>query len=432
MMMAALRIGLLGFGTVGTGVVKWVQANAGLIADRTGVTLEIARIADLDLTTDRGVAVAPGVLTDDANSVINDPEIDVIVELVGGTGIAKTFVLQALANGKPVVTANKALLAHYGHEIFPAAADSGADLYYEASVAGGIPIIKAVREGLAANHFTTVYGILNGTCNYILTRMEYEGIDFDTVLAEAQELGYAEAEPSLDIDGPDTAHKTCIMASLAFGEWFGMDGLHMEGIRGLALEDIRNAADAGYRIKVLGVVKLEDGRVQMRVHPALVPLESMLGSVDGVFNAVWVHGDAVGDTMFYGRGAGQDATASAVVGDLIDVGLNLNHASPHRVPAFQPRRHDCERLDMADVRCRYYLRLNASDEPSVLARITQILGKADISIASISQKEAAADTVPVVIITHTAREGDVNAALAEISALDVVSGEPVRLRIEDV
>jgi homoserine dehydrogenase len=427
-----IRVGLLGFGTIGAGMVKCIAKNADIMAGRTGVRLRVSGIADLDISTDRGVPVDSSLLTTDALSVIDSPDVDVIVELVGGTGIAKDFVLRALRNGKPVVTANKALLAYHGEEIFSTARDHGVDVYYEASVAGGIPIIKSLREGLSANRFDAIYGILNGTCNYILTRMENEGILFDDVLKEAQEMGYAEAEPSLDIDGDDTAHKTCVLASLAFGKWFGMDDIGKEGIRGIALEDIHNAAEAGYRIKVLGIIKNSDGKIEMRVHPTLVPAKSMLGSVDDVFNAVCVNGDFVGPTMFYGRGAGQDATASAVVADLIDVGLNLCHDASNRVPGFQPHNSELTLAAAEDMRCRYYLRLMAVDHPDVLAQITHALGVKGINIASIHQKESDEETVPVIVITDIAREGDITKALVEVAALGVTQGPPVRLRIEDL
>lgn len=428
-----LRIGLLGFGTVGTGVVKCLEKNGELIGARSGVRPIIGKIADLDTETDRGVTLAHGILTTDAESVINDPDIDVIVELIGGTTVARSFVLKALGNGKPVVTANKALLAIHGNEIFAAAKAGDADIYYEASVAGGIPIIKSLREGLTANHFESIYGIFNGTCNYILTRMENEGIDFDTVLKQAQDLGYAEADPGLDIDGGDTAHKTTILASLAYGTWFGMDEVYIEGIRNLQLVDIDNAARLGYKIKLLGIIKCSNNNVQMRIHPTLIPADAMLASVSDVFNAVFVEGDIVGQTMFYGRGAGQDATASAVVGDIIDVCLNLKHKVAHRVNGF--RAHSSYKdslMPVEDITCRYYLRLALVDNPGVLASITKTLGDNQISIASVVQTEVAQDVVPVVFITHEATERDMRKALDDMKKANIVSAEPVMLRIEDI
>ncbi len=428
-----LSIGLLGFGTVGAGVVKHLEKNGELIGARTGVRPVVRRIADLDTTTDRGVPIDPEILTTDAEAVVDDPALDVIIELIGGTDAARRFILKALGSGKPVVTANKALLAHHGDEIFAAAEAGAADIYYEASTAGGIPIIKALREGLSANHIESIYGILNGTCNYILTRMERENADFQEVLADAQRLGYAEADPGLDIDGGDTAHKTTIMASLAYGTWFGMDNLHVEGIRNLELADIRNAAANGYRIKQLGIIKLENGQVQMRVHPALIPVHSMLAGVSDVFNAVFVKGDIVGETMFYGRGAGQDATASAVIADLVDVCLNITHNTAHRVSGFRDHASYTDELTpITRIRCRYYLRFGVIDVPGVLGQLAQILGANNISIASVHQTETDLDAVPVIFTTHMALEADIRKALTEIQQLEIVRAEPVMIRIEDL
>ncbi len=430
--MKEIRVGILGFGTVGAGVVECLHRNGGLIAQRSGVKPVIYKVADLDLETDRGVVLPDGVLTRDAAAVINDPKTDVIVELIGGTTVAKDFVIQALKAGKPVVTANKALLAEHGDEILATAEKYSGDVFYEASVAGGIPIIKAMREGLVGNRIERAVGILNGTCNYILTRMENEGIAFDTILAEAQAAGYAEADPSLDIDGIDTAHKASIMASLAYGEWFGMTPLFVEGIRGLALQDIEYAADLGYRIKLLAVLRQQEGVVQIRVHPALVAKDSMIGAVSGVFNAVWVEGDTVGDTMYYGRGAGREATASAVVADIVDVALNIKFGSGQRVPAFRAHPGHSGVMPMDDVVTRYYLRLTVKDHPGVLARVAGILGESNISIASVTQHEVSEGPVPLVILTHAAREKNLQDALESIAALDDVMEAPVMLRIEDL
>jgi homoserine dehydrogenase len=430
--MKEIRVGILGFGTVGAGVVECLHKNGGLIAQRSGVKPVIYKVADLDLETDRGVMLPDGVLTRDAAAVINDPKTDVIVELIGGTTVAKDFVIQALKAGKPVVTANKALLAEHGDEILATAEKYSGDVFYEASVAGGIPIIKAMREGLVGNRIERAVGILNGTCNYILTRMENEGIAFDTILAEAQAAGYAEADPSLDIDGIDTAHKASIMASLAYGEWFGMTPLFVEGIRGLALQDIEYAADLGYRIKLLAVLRQQEGVVQIRVHPALVAKDSMIGAVSGVFNAVWVEGDTVGDTMYYGRGAGREATASAVVADIVDVALNIKFGSGQRVPAFRAHPGHSGVMPMDDVVTRYYLRLTVKDHPGVLARVAGILGESNISIASVTQHEVSEGPVPLVILTHNAREKNLQDALKSIAALDDVMEAPVMMRIEDL
>ena len=430
--MKEIRIGIIGFGTVGAGVVRCLQNNGELIGNRTGIRPRVHAVADLDVTSDRGVEPPEGTLTNDVDGLLADPDIDVVVELVGGTAVARDFILRALRAGKPVVTANKALLATCGAEIFAEAEHSSADVYYEASVAGGIPIIKAMREGLVANRMIEILGILNGTCNYILTRMEDEGAAFENVLEEAQQAGYAETPPDLDIDGIDTAHKTTILASLAYGDWFGMEPLHVEGIRGLALKDIQYAASFGYRVKLLAIIKQEDSDVAMRVHPALIPAESSLGSVGGVFNAVWVRGDTVGETMYYGRGAGRDATASAVVADIVDVGLNLKFGSHRRVPAFRQHEGYSRVVDMSETSSRYYLRLQVTNRAGVLAKISGVLGDLDISIASVRQQEIAGETAPLVLLTYKAREKDMQAALVRLADLDVVTEKPVLLRIEDL
>ena len=430
--MKEINVGIIGFGTVGAGVVECLLRNGRLIGERTGVKPVLRRLADLDTTTDRGVDVPAGLLTADADDVLGDPAIDVVAELVGGTSVAKDFILRALRNGKPVVTANKALLATHGAEIFAAAEASSADVYYEASVAGGIPIIKAVREGLSANRVHEIVAILNGTCNYILTEMEERGAPLNAVLATAQEAGYAEADPALDIDGVDTAHKATILASLAYGEWFGMDPLHVEGIRGISLQDIQNVAALGYRIKLLAIIKQADSNVQMRVHPALIPTRSLMGHVDGVFNAIWLKGDPVGQTMYYGRGAGREATSSAVVADIVDVGLNLAFGSHRRVPAFRAHRGYARIVPMSEVLTRYYLRLQVMDRPGVLALIAGALGSMGISIASVTQQEAEQESVPLVLLTHDALEADMQGALDRIRRLEEVVVEPVLIRIEDM
>lgn len=430
--MKEIRIGIIGFGTVGAGTAANLLANSDVIARRTGVKLVLSRIADLDITTDRGVEVPPGVLTTDAAEAI--AESDIAVELVGGTTVAKKFILDAIRAGKSVVTANKALLALHGEEIFAAAEAAGVDVFYEASVAGGIPIIKALREGLVGNRIRRIYGIMNGTCNYILTRMEREGADFNTVLADAQKLGYAEANPSLDIDGFDTAHKTAILAALAFGEWFGLEPVHVEGIRDLELADLRYADELGYRIKLLSIIKMNGGKVEMRVHPTLIPKEALLANISDVFNGVMVEGDYVGQTLFYGRGAGRCATASAVVADITDAAINLAVGSVRRIPAFHPGRQFDEVLKMEDTSSRYYLRFLVEDCPGVIASITQILADRSISISSLIQHERrdADGTVALVILTHLAPEREIRAALTEIDTLSI-NRVPVKLmRIEDL
>lgn len=430
--MKEVKVAIIGFGTVGAGVAENILKNGEVIAKRTGVKLVLTRIADLDITTDRGVAVPKELLTTNAAEAIE--KADIVVELVGGTTIAKKFILDAIKAGKHVVTANKALLALHGQEIFDAAEQAGVDVCYEASVAGGIPIIKALREGLVSNRINRIYGIMNGTCNYILTRMENEGADFDTVLADAQKLGYAEANPSLDIDGFDTAHKTSILASLAFGRWFGMDPVHVEGIRGLELTDLQYADELGYRIKLLAIIKMLEGKVQMRVHPTLIPKSTLLAEISDVFNGVMVEGDTVGQTLFYGRGAGRSATASAVVADITDVALNIVSGSVRRIPAFRPGEQFSEVASIDEATSRYYLRFTVKDCPGVLASITQILADRSISISSLIQHErrGADGAVSLVILTHTAVEKEIKSALAEIDTLSI-NHSPVKLmRIEDI
>ena len=430
--MENMNIGLIGCGTVGSGVIAWLQDNKSLITSRCGITLTVHKIAVSDIGKPRGVSVPRSHFTNDPNSVINDPEIDVIVELMGGITVAKGYVIQALELGKPVVTANKALLAYHGKELFAIAEKNNADIYYEASVGGGITVIKSLREGLAANKINRIYGILNGTCNYILTRMKFDRIDFPKALEEAQQRGYAESDPSLDIGGEDAAHKTCILASLAYGEWFDMNSIYIEGIRNLNSQDIRYAGEAGYTIKLLGIIRHDEGDIQMRVHPTLIPATSMLAKVNDVYNAVWISGDVVGESMYYGQGAGKNATASAVIADLIDVALNLKFDSSLRVAAFRPHISYDRLLAMEEITCRFYLRLSVDDKPDVLAKITHILGEGDISIASILQKESESEELPVILITHTAKEANIQQAIKKIEQLSVVHGNAVLIRIEDM
>lgn len=430
--MREIGIGLLGLGTVGSGVVKGLRANADLIAKRTGLQLVLRRVAELNPDRPKELGIDPGLVTDDAGAVIDDPSVDVVVELIGGTGAAKDLTLRALAAGKPVVTANKALLAEHGAEIFTAAENHNVDLYYEASVGGGIPIIRSLREGLIANHIENIYGILNGTCNYILTTMEETGQAFETVLKDAQDLGYAEAEPGLDVDGWDTAHKAVILASLAYGIPVTLDQLEVQGIREVADTDIRAARELGYRIKLLAVVKHVGGDVTVGVEPALVPLNHPLAAVGGVFCAVLVQGDVVGDTLYYGRGAGDLPTASAVLSDLADVARNLVSNSERRVPALVQHEHYGKLTDMGALTSSYYLRVTLKDEPGMLAKIASILGDHRISIASVMQKgEREGECAPVIIVAHACRGQDMRAALAAIDALDVVGARTVSYRIED-
>lgn len=429
--MKEIKVGIIGFGTVGAGVAANLLSNGDVIAKRTGINLVLSKIADIDIKRDRGVKVPKKILTTDAMELIK--EVDVVVELVGGTTIAKDFIMAALKLGKPVVTANKALLAKKGEELFAAAEKSKADIYYEASVAGGIPIIKALREGLVANRIQKIYGILNGTCNYILTRMEREGLDFEPILKDAQALGYAEAEPSLDIDGFDTAHKAAILASLAYGEWFGLDPIHIEGIRDISLTDLRFADELGYRIKLLAIIKQVKEDVQIRVHPTLIPKNTLLAGISEVFNGVMVNGDYVGDSLYYGRGAGRNATASAVVADLVDVALNLKFGSHRRIPAFRIGRQYRHILPMNEIETRYYMRFQVKDKPGVIAAVSKILGDKGISISSIIQREGQSeDNVSLLILTHLAIEKHVKDAIAGIEKLKAVCDKVKLLRIEDI
>ena len=428
--MKELKVGVVGFGTVGAGVVENLLRNREVIAKRTGVMLTLTCVADLDTTTDRGVVLPEGVLCSDAAEAIK--RCDIVVELVGGTTFAKKLILDALNAGKSVVTANKALLALHGEELFAAAEKNNVDLYYEASVAGGIPIIKALREGLSGNRINRIFGIMNGTCNYILTRMEREGVNFNDVLADAQRLGYAEANPSLDIDGFDTAHKTAILASLAYGKWFGIDNMTVEGIRDLELEDLNYALELGYRIKLLGVIKNIDGAVEMSVRPTLIPQETLLAGISDVFNGVMVEGDFVGQTLFYGRGAGRQATASAVVADIADVALNIANGSTRRIPAFRQGEQFESVTPQNECTSRYYLRLMVEDCPGVIASITKILADREISISSLIQHENQGENVSLVILTHPAMEKEIRSAMGELSKLSVSRAAVKMLRIEEL
>jgi len=432
--MNEVKVGLIGFGTIGTGVVKVFQQNARVIEERLGARLRLVKIADLDVTTDRGVQLESGVLTADVNEILTAPDIDVVVELIGGYEPARTFVLRAIENGKHVVTANKALLALHGEEILSAAAARGVDVMFEAAVGGGIPIISAIKENLCANNFRSVFGILNGTCNYILTRMTNEGHDFAEVLRDAQAHGYAEADPTFDIEGVDTAHKLALLISLCFGTRVRFDDIYTEGISGVSSLDIQFARQFGYKIKLLAISKEEDGRIEARVHPTMIPLNYPLADVDGVFNAVRLAGDFVGPVMLYGRGAGMNATASAVMGDVMAIARNLLAGTGARTPAMACRpeyMRDLPIKAMDDIVSQYYLRFATLDQPGVLAQIAGSLGQYDISIASMIQPERqVGGAVPIVIMTHEAREADIRRALAEIDDLAFVREKSRFIRIE--
>ena len=431
-----VRVGLIGFGTVGSGVVKILQNNADLIARRVGRSVVLAKIADLDVTTDRGVTVSPKILTTNVRDILDDPHIDIVVELIGGHEPAKRFILQALSSNKGVVTANKALLADHGEEVFEAAFKVKADLGFEASVGGGIPIIRSLTEGLAGNRLISITGIMNGTSNYILTRMTQEGRDFNDILKEATREGYAEADPSLDIDGIDAAHKLVIMVNLAYGTPIPMSAVYTEGISKISTVDIAFARELGFTIKLLGIAKCQEQVIEARVHPTLVPSESPIAQVNGVYNAIHLVGDAVGDIVLYGQGAGSLPTASAVVGDIIDLARNRMHGSFARIPAtsFQwESRQPLVIKPMAEIESRYYLRCMVKDEPSVLSTISGILGKHDISISSVLQKgRKQGQAVPLVILTHRSSERGLQSALQDINALSIVSEPTTLLRMEGV
>ena len=430
--MKQIGVGILGFGTVGAGVADGLLRHREVMAARLGVDIVLRKIADLDITTDRGISVPKEVLTTDAAAAIADPEIQIIVETIGGTGIAKKFVQDALNAKKCVVTANKKLLAEYGREIFDTAKANGVDIYFGASVGGGIPIIRVLREGLAGNDIESIHGILNGTCNYILTRMENEGLPFDEVLKDAQKLGYAEANPSLDIDGFDTAHKACILSALAYGFQPTLEQVQVEGIRNLSGTDVKYAADFGYRIKLLACVAKDGDEVEVGVHPTLIPFSHMLANVNDAFNAAMVKGDMSDYTMYYGRGAGRQPTASTVVGDIGDIARNLAHGETRYARAVPDYAEGKIKLRAAgDIASKFYLRFMLADRPGAMGVVTTALGKRGVSISAVSQKASSEGNlpVPVVVLTHKAKSADVDAAIAEIKASGVVGEDPVKLRM---
>lgn len=433
-MISRVGVGVVGFGTVGTGVVKILLDNAALIRRRVGVPIELIRIADLDTTRDRGIVLPSGLLVNDAKQVLADPKIDIVVELIGGYDFAKRLILEAIAEGKTVVTANKALLALHGEEIFAAASRKGVDIGFEASVGGGIPVIHAVKEGLAANVIQSIYGIINGTSNYILSRMTNEGKGFEETLGEAQKAGYAEADPTFDVEGTDSAHKLAILANLAFGTPINFKELYTEGITHITEHDIAFASEFGYTIKLLGIAKLVEGEIEARVHPTMLPADSPLAKIEGVYNAIQLVGDAVSDVVLVGRGAGDLATGSAVVSDIIAGARNLVNGGVGRVPpaSFQPdERRPLRMRPIEELRSLYYLRFMVTDRPGVLSQIAGELGRCGISIASMLQRgRREGQTVPIVIKTHTARERDVQTALLEINRMAFMSEPATLIRIE--
>ena len=435
--MKPINVGLLGIGTVGGGTWDVLQRNASEIERRAGRAIRISRIADKDLGRARKIAGTKAKITSDAFEVVRAKDIDIVVELIGGTTIAKDLVLEAIRNGKHVVTANKALLATHGNEIFAAAQKKGVMVAFEASVAGGIPIIKALREGLAANRIEWIAGIINGTSNFILSEMRDKGLPFATALKDAQKKGYAEADPTFDIEGVDAAHKLTILSALAFGIPMQFSKAYTEGISKLTQEDIRYAEQLGYRIKLLGITKRKNKGIELRVHPTLVPARRLIANVEGVMNAILVNGDAVGATMYYGAGAGSQPTASAVVADLVDITRLVTADPGQRVPhlAFQPDRLAKDPiLPIGEVETSYYLRMRVQDRPGVLADVTRILADSKISIDAMVQKEPeeGQSRVDIVMLTHRAIEKNVNAAMAKIEQLPTVVGKVTRIRLEEL
>lgn len=433
-MQKSIKIGFIGFGTVATGAIKILLDQHDLLKRRIGASLEIVKIADREIERDRGVTLCDGILTTDVAEVLRHPDIDIVVELIGGTTHAKDFLLEAIAQKKHVVTANKALIAEYGETIFDAAVIQGVDVGFEAAVCGGIPIIRELKEGLAAERLKSIYGIVNGTCNYILTKMRDEGRSFSEALKEAQALGFAEADPSLDIGGGDSAHKLAILSSLAFGTPVHLKEIYTEGIEHVTAIDIAFAGEFGYDIKLLAITKIVDGEIEARVHPTMISKKTLLSKVDGVFNAVYVEGETVGGLLFYGQGAGSLPTGSAVVSDLIEIARNIRSHSHHRVPAaaFVPGSRKLLRIrPMAEIESLYYLRFMVEDHPGVLAKISGILGKKQISISSMIQEGRKIEgEVPLVMMTHKAKERDLQAALAEIGELDCIMGSTLLIRVE--
>ena len=433
--MRKINVGLLGCGTVGTGVAKILIENKDIIRSRVGANLNLKYVADIEMQRDRGIRFDDGVFINDAYKVVDDPDIDIIVEMIGGEGVARDLILRAIDNGKQVATANKALLAVHGNAIFKAAMEQGVDLAFEASVGGCMPIIKSLRESLVGNHIKSIAGILNGTCNYILSRSTDDGSSFEAVLSEAQKKGFAEADPTLDIEGVDTAHKLAILTSLAYGMEINFKDIYIEGIANIAPMDIDFAGQFGYKIKLLAISKDVGNAVDARVHPTMIPFDNPLSSVGGALNAITIAGDAIGDMMLYGYGAGMMPTASAVVGDIVDLTRNLLTGSSGRVPLLSYQMNNIRKIPVIpvdEITTHYYFRFSALDRPGVLSKISGILGDYEISIKSVHQKgRKTKGSVPIVMLTHLAKEADVKKALSEIFNLDVVSDKPVLIRIED-
>lgn len=433
--MKEINVGLIGWGTVGTGVARILLNQDKYIREHERLSIRLCKIADLDITTPRGIDIDKNILTTDVNDVINNPEIDIVVELIGGLKPASDFIFSALKAGKHVVTANKAVLAAHGKNLFKTAKENKVLIKFEASVGGCIPIINSLLEGMAANNISAIYGIVNGTCNYILTQMTQRGIDFSEALKEAQKKGYAEAKPDYDIKGIDAANKIVILTSLAYETEINLDDIYIEGVTDITQHDIQYAREFGYQIKLLAIAKLLEGnKIQVRVHPTMLPEDTMLANVDGVFNAIYVIGNAAGATMFYGRGAGQMPAASAVVGDIVEIAkCKIAGTDPQLLPlpTLDNTRYSLKPMDECET--RYYIRLQALDKPGVLAKVSGILGDHNISIASVIQKERGVEkSVPIVMMTHEAVEGNVRKALQEISNLSVITEKTMMIRVESM
>jgi len=428
----SINIGIIGFGTVGAGTAKILLRKRKELERKLGFPMVLKNIADLDTKRDRGIKLSAGVLINNAQAILNDPEIDIVVELMGGIHPAKEFILQAIRNGKHVVTANKALLATEGHEIFKAARENKVDIGFEASVAGSIPIIKVVRESLVGNSIQSIYGIINGTSNYILTKMTEEGVDFASALKEAQKLGYAETDPTFDVEGIDSAHKLTILASLAFGVPFSFKKIYTEGITKITPLDIQFASEFGYKIKLLAIAKQAGKDIDVRIHPTMLPNGHMIAGVNGVFNAIYIESDATGSQLYYGRGAGEMPTGSAVVGDIADIAGNIKTGAAYRMQRVNVPEHSGLRIrKIEDIKTCYYLRFSALDKPGILSKISGILGSYNISIKSMIQKGRKIEkAVPVVMMTHEAREKDMIQALSRIDRLSIVSEKTMYLRVE--
>lgn len=427
-----MSVGIIGLGTVGTGVVKILLKKRKELERKLGFPLVIGKIADIDIKRKRAIALPENIFVTDGLGVIDDPSIDIVVELIGGIHPAKEYILKAIKKGKHVITANKALLASEGFDIFEAAQKNNVELGFEAAVAGGIPIIKIIREALIGNKIQAIYGIINGTSNYILTEMTEEGVDFSTALKEAQALGYAEADPTLDVEGIDAAHKLALLASLSFGTLFSLKEIYTEGITKITPLDINFASEFGYKIKLLAIAKQINNDIELRVHPTMLPKEYLISSVNGVFNAVYVEGDAIGPALYYGKGAGEMPTGSAVVSDIVDIARNIKTGAVNRIQGMGIQGKSGIRIKkMEDVQSCYYFRFSVFDKPGVLSKISGILGGHNISIKSVIQKERKKErVVPLVMMTHRAKEKDVVYAMKEINKLPVVSGKPLYIRVE--